>query len=511
MRTALTTLYAIVLAGLALYSLNALILSALFLRHRRKAFQAAPPPPPAEWPAVTVQLPLFNERFVVERLIDAVAALDYPAGKLSIQVLDDSTDETIALARARVAWHRARGVNIAYLRRPNRTGFKAGALAHGLSTAPGEFIAIFDADFVPPPDFLRRVIPHFADPQIGMVQTRWGHLNAELNPFTRAQALALDGHFVVEQTARSRAGLLLNFNGSGGVWRKACIEDAGGWQADTVAEDLDLSYRAQLAGWRLHYLPDVVAPAEIPPLMTAFKRQQFRWAKGAIQCLRKFGGRLLAAHHAPHSTAQLSWWQKFQALLHLSAYLVHPLMLAMIVLGLPVLLLSDPGALPLGALGVVGFAPPILFALSQWGGYRRDGWRRFLYFPFLVLVGAGVTLNNSRAVLEALRGRNAAEFLRTPKFRVEGRHAANLRHAEAYHLPADWTTAGEIALALYCLVEAGVAWQHAPGLVPFMGMYALGYLYTAGLGMWQSWQSGALARRPAARRIGGQAPRRSEP
>jgi cellulose synthase/poly-beta-1,6-N-acetylglucosamine synthase-like glycosyltransferase len=487
MTTFLIIVYSVILIGLALYGFNALIFSGLFLaRYQRRLFEANTASAPTEWPTVTVQLPIFNERLVVERLIDAVAGLDYPRDKLSIQVLDDSTDETVLLARARVAYHRERGVDIACVRRPDRQGFKAGALAYGLKTAPGEFVAIFDADFVPPPDFLRRVIPHFDDPQVGMVQTRWGHLNAEASPFTRAQALALDGHFVVEQTVRSRSGLLLNFNGSAGVWRRICIEDVGGWQADTIAEDLDLSYRAQLAGWTLRYLPEVVAPAEIPPLLTAFKRQQFRWAKGAIQCLRKFSGRLL--------TAQLSIWRKMQALLHLSSYLVHPLMLAMILIGLPVILIRDPGTLPLGALGVAGFAPPVLFALSQWGAY--SSWpRRFMYFPFLVLLGAGVTLNNSWAVFEALVGRNAKEFLRTPKFRVEGRQADGLTGAGDYTLPVDWSTWGELALACYCLLETVIAFNHAPGLTPFLAMYTLGYIFTAGLGLWQSRNNFFSARR----------------
>jgi len=364
-------------------------------------------------------------------------------------------------------------VTIDYVRRPVREGFKAGALAYGLQSAPGEFIAIFDADFVPPRDFLRRVMPHFNQPEVGMVQTRWGHLNATENPFTRAQALALDGHFVVEQTVRSSQGLLMNFNGSGGVWRRATIDDAGGWQSDTIAEDLDLSYRAQLAGWQLKYLPQVIAPAEIPPLLTAFKRQQFRWAKGAIQALKKFAVRLLRAPLSP--------WQKVQAFLHLSGYLVHPLMLLLIVLGLPVILYTDPGTLRLSALGVAGFAPPVLFALSQWGAYRN--WvERFVYFPFLVLFGAGIMLNNSWAVFEGLSGRNAREFLRTPKFRTQN----GLSRASDYILPVDWTIWGELGLAVYCWIEAFIALTRAPGLAPFLVMYALGFTVTAGLGLWQS-------------------------
>jgi len=473
--TFLASIYFLIVVGLALYGFNALLLSGLFLWHRRRTVEA---PMMEDWLKVTVQLPIFNERFVIERLIDAAASLDYPPDRLSIQVLDDSTDETAALAQTRVAYHQARGVNIAYLRRTDRTGFKAGALAHGLAVAPGDFIAVFDADFCPPPDFLRQVMPYFADPRVGMVQTRWGHLNAEFSPLTRAQALALDGHFVVEQTARSRAGLLLNFNGSAGVWRRDCIVDAGGWHADTVAEDLDLSYRAQLAGWRLQYLPDVVAPAELPPLLMAFKRQQFRWAKGSIQCLRKLGGCLLRSSLSP--------WRKTQGLIHLSGYLIHPLMLALVLVGLPVILAHDLGMLPLSTLGLAGFAPPVVFALSQWAVYP-DWRRRFAYLPFLVLLGAGVALNNTGAVFEALMGRNPTLFLRTPKFQSEGRHAGRVGHARDYSLPVDWTTWGELALAFYCLVEAVVAISRAPGLAPFLLTYALGYAYTAGLSLWQSW------------------------
>jgi cellulose synthase/poly-beta-1,6-N-acetylglucosamine synthase-like glycosyltransferase len=478
MSTILTGIYFVTFIGVALYGLNALIMSALFLRHRQRS---AEPPAATDWPAVTVQLPIFNERLVVERLIDAAAMLDYPRDRLSIQVLDDSTDETTILARACVARWQARGIDITYHWRADRAGCKAGALAQGMTVAPGQFLAIFDADFVPFPDFLRRIMPHFDNPRVGMVQARWGHLNAECDTLTRAQAIALDGHFIVEQTARSRSGLLLNFNGSAGVWRRECIASAGGWQADTIAEDFDLSYRAQLTGWQLSYLPEVVAPAEVPPLLTAFKRQQFRWAKGSIQCLRKHGARLLRSRFSP--------WRKAQGLMHLSGYLVHPLMLAMVLLGLPVILIRDPGNFSLSALGLAGLAPPILFALSQWAVYP-DWKRRFAYFPFLVFLGAGVALNNSWAVFEALTGRNARQFLRTPKFRSEGRHAGRLNHAQDYRLPVDWTTWGEAFLALYCLVEAAIATSHAPGLAPFLAIYGIGYAYTAILGLRQSgWKS----------------------
>ncbi|MEM7032162.1 MAG: glycosyltransferase [Chloroflexota bacterium] len=466
--------YTICLIGVAVYAFNALIFSGLFLRYRGRTYQT---PLVRRWPSVTVQLPIYNERYVVERLIDTVARIDYPTEALSIQILDDSTDETAVLARARVAFHQSQGINITYVRRPNRVGFKAGALDYGLQSAPGEFVALFDADFLPQPDFLRKVIPHFADTSIGAIQARWGHLNAEHDTLTRAQALALDGHFAVEQTARSCSGLIFNFNGSGGVWRRACIESAGGWSADTIAEDLDLSYRAQLGGWQFRYLRDVVAPAEIPPLLTAFKRQQFRWAKGSIQCLRKLKGRLFLA--------RIPIWKKLQGFLHLSAYMVHPLLLGMILSGLPVILLADPGSLPLGALGLAGFAPPILFALSQWALYP-DWRRRFAYFPFLVFLGAGITLNNTQAIFEAIFGRKSSLFLRTPKFSVRTGRDHQVKRDEVYNLPVDWTTWGEIVLCLYCLLEAFVALRYAPGLVIFLVTYALGYAYTAVLGLRQS-------------------------
>jgi cellulose synthase/poly-beta-1,6-N-acetylglucosamine synthase-like glycosyltransferase len=288
---------------------------------------------------------------------------------------------------------------------------------------------------------------------------------------------------MIEQTGRSQTGLFFNFNGSGGVWRRTCIEQAGGWQDDTIAEDLDLSYRAQLAGWQLRYLRDVIAPAEVPPLLVAFKRQQFRWAKGSIQCLRKFTPTLLQARLSP--------WRKIQAFLHLSAYLIHPLILAMILIGLPVILLRDPGTFPLSALGLAGFAPPLLFALSQWAAYP-DWLRRFAYFPFLVFLSTGVTLNNSQAVFEALSGRNARVFLRTPKFRSVSSQPGDLYSAGDYRLPVDWTTWGELVLVLFCVVEAVVAFTRAPGLVPFLIMYALGYAYTAVLGLRQSRQRRAF-------------------
>lgn len=467
-------LYTLAAYGLAVLGINALALCLLFLRFRNR--RRTPPPPPAAWPLVTVQLPIFNERYVVERLIDAVCAMDYPRDRLSIQVLDDSTDDTSALARARVEAHRARGIAIAWLRRTHRAEFKAGALAEGLRTAPGEFVAIFDADFAPPPDFLKRTIPYLtADPGVGMVQARWGHLNASTGPLTRAQAMALDGHFVVEQGARSLSGLPLNFNGSAGVWRRTCIEGAGGWRGDTLAEDLDLSYRAQIRGWRLLYVPEVVAPAEIPPFMLAFKRQQFRWAKGSIQALRKLSRPLIAS--------RLPVLSRLAGIIHLCGYFSHPLMIVLLLASLPVMLSREVGHLPIGAMSLAGFGPPLLYTVSQWAVYP-DWKKRVAYFPALVLIGTGMALNNTAAVIEALAGRQS-EFKRTPKVSVtsgRGPQAAGT----SYGLAVDWTTWGEVALGIYAVIAMGLSIDLAPGLAPFLALYAAAFFSVAALSLWQS-------------------------
>ena len=509
-------LYVIAGVWLAVYGLNSLVLAFLYLHHRQKR-TSRPSNVPSHRPTVTVQLPIYNERHVIERLIEAVSALDWPRSKLQIQVLDDSNDETTALARAHVERLRRRGVDIELIRRPDRKGYKAGALAFGLDRARGEFIAIFDADFVPPADFLMRTIPSFVDrPQLGMVQTRWAHLNFDYSQLTRAQALALDGHFVVEQAARNRSGLLMNFNGTAGVWRRACIETSGGWNGDTISEDLDLSYRAQLEGWDCLYLPGVCAPAELPPQLAAFKRQQFRWAKGSIQCLRKLwrtilgqcgplGHELKQSHSTSHvetqgpsyspSPRRLTTWQKTAALVHLSSYLAHPLMLILLVCSLPLFLRPRDAHLPM-AMAYLGFAslgPPLVYTLAQRALY--PDWRhRMLYFPFLAMLGTGIALNNTRAVIEALRGQRGP-FIRTPKFDLEG--SAGRWSDSAYRLPLEWTTLGESVLALYALITVVAAWR-AGNLyaIPFLLLYVGGFGLTALLGVWQA----KSARRRSGRR-----------
>ena len=468
-------LYYVSTIGLALVGFNTLVLSIVYLLHRNDRF-TAPKVGEAEWPSVVVQLPVYNERHVVERLMEATGQLDYPRDRLEIQLLDDSTDDTYSIAAAAVEAARRSGLRVQHVRRGTREGFKAGALAYGLERTDAEFVAVFDADFVPSPDFLRRVIPYFlADPALGMVQTRWAHLNAETSPLTRAQALALDSHFVVEQTARHRGGLLMNFSGTAGVWRRACIEGSGGWHYDTLSEDIDLSYRAQLGGWRCLYLPDVSVPAEIPPLMMGFKRQQSRWATGTVQCLRKLGGRVLRS--------PLSLWQKAQALLHLGGYFLHPLMILLLLLTLPLTLSGRINGLSLSGLGLAMLGSPLQAIIAQRRLYPDWG-RRLIYFPVLMLLGVGIAVSNTEAVLKGFSSHVPA-FQRTPKFHIEGRTQAWA--SSSYALPVNHTTWLELSLSLYAGVTAILALSRAPALVPFMTLYALGFAYVALVSLWQSY------------------------
>ena len=494
----LAVVYALITLWLTAYGLHSWVLLVLYWLGRRPR----PSPCPQQsrrgrgedLPVVTVQLPLYNERYVVRRLIDAVAALEYPRDRLEIQVLDDSTDETTAIAQARAAFWRERGVDIRVLHRSDRSGFKAGALAWGLQQARGELIAVFDADFCPRPDFLLRVVPHFmADPRLGMVQTRWSHLNADDSPVTRAEAIALDGHFVVEQTARSRAGLLMHFNGSGGVWRRACIEESGGWQSDTVCEDLDLSYRAQLAGWRCRFLPEVDCPAELPPQILAFKQQQARWARGSAQCLRKLARPLLTSR-------RVGPLQKLLGLLHLSGYLIHPLLVLLLLLTPVTLLVPSPLGDVSRLLGPLCLGPVLVYGTGQWALYR-DWKRRLLAFPVLVLIGTGIAWGNTLAILHGLT-RWGGTFARTPKFCLDGRERNWQR--SPYRLTRDRSIGGEIALALYALATAALAWSLGwTGVVPFMLLYALSFGGVAGGSLYEMSRWAAPKTRRTARVRGG--------
>lgn len=491
-------LYFAVLTGLSVYGAHRGYLLYLYAGGRRggrrpaSREQARAEPPPltpaartssapvaapregarAEPPPLTVQLPVFNEAYVVERLIDAIARLRYPRDRFEVQVLDDSTDETSRIARRAVARWRARGLAIRYRHRAVRTGFKAGALADGMRLAAGELIAVFDADFAPPPDFLERAVGGFADPRVGMVQARWGHANRRYSLLTRLQALLLDGHFVLEHGGRHRGGCFFNFNGAAGVWRRAAIESAGGWQHDTLTEDLDLSYRAQLAGWRFVFLPDVVAPAELPVEMSAFKSQQHRWAKGSIQTCRKVLPAVLRA--------DLPLRVKAEAFLHLTANFNYLLVLALCVLILPALvargggarglLLVDAAVFGLAAVSVVTFHAVSQRALGgRW-------WARLRDLPAMAALGLGLSVNNALAVVEALSGRTG-EFRRTPKYggvRVRGGRAAGGRRP--------WRAGGqalvEIAFGAWFTVAVGYALAAGIyGAVPLLALFQAGFFY----------------------------------
>lgn len=475
-------LHTLCVVFLSIYGIQAILLTLLYLRHRGAGLVGREPAA-HEWPLVAIQLPVHNEMHVIERLIDAAAALDYPVDKLEIQVLDDSSDCTTKLAEDSAAYHRARGVDVKVLRRPTREGFKAGALAWGLHRTRAEFVAVFDADFSPRPDFLRRTVPALlACPTVGVVQTRWSHLNEDYSPLTRVQALALNGHFVVEQTGRNRSDLLINFNGSGGVWRRSCIEEAGGWQWDTMTEDMDLSYRAQLAGWRSLYLPDVDAPAELPPQMEAFKRQQARWAQGSTQCLRKLGPRILSS--------DLSWRQKLMALIHIGSYLTQPFMILLLLTTLPVLWSSHPASAVLGSLWLVGLGPPLLYVVAESRLYR-DWARRLLYFPVLAAVFAGISWSTTRAVWEGST-RWGGTFRRTPKFMLEGHRGRWVD--STYRLLPDKAIFGEAFLMLYAIVAVWAAWsRHQYGAIPFLMLFVLGFGAVAGSGLWQGLRRSQLS------------------
>ncbi len=466
MTSLLTSLYAFCAFLLALYTCGQAILLIRYWRTRRAADDK---PDLRVFPSVAVQLPLYNEQFVADRLIEAVARFDYPRDKLLIQVLDDSDDGTVNLVARKLEALKARGFRVQHIRRAARESYKAGALAYGLQFCDSEYIAIFDADFLPPPDFLQATLPHLiADPRIGIVQSRWSHLNAEANSLTRAQKLSIDTHFVVEQTARNRSGWLIPFNGSGGLWRRACIEAAAGWSADTLTEDLDLSYRAQIAGWHSLFLPDIEVPGEIPPQLAAYKQQQARWAMGNTQCLIKLTGSIIKA--------KLSLSQKIMAIQHLCQYLPQPLMLILLLLSPPLLLANSLAGLPLAWLGLVGLAPPMMYFVGQMRlSNRRGALRGMMAFPALLFIGTGISLNNSLAVLAALLGIRIG-FRRTPKFADEW---AN----NPYALPGDISILLELMLTAYALWAAWLAWHIQPELCLYLLIYALSFAAVASWGI----------------------------
>jgi cellulose synthase/poly-beta-1,6-N-acetylglucosamine synthase-like glycosyltransferase len=467
--------YFFVLTILAAYGLHRYWLVYSYVKYRNNL--PPPAPEPREWPRVTVQLPIYNERYVIERLIEAVSRFDYPPDKLEIQVLDDSTDETQQVARACVERHQALGTNVRYLHRDNREGYKAGALAEGLKAATGEFIAIFDADFLPPADFLRRTVPYFCTDEaarIGMVQTRWTYLNRHYSALTEVESILLDGHFVIEHGARARSGCFFNFNGTAGVWRRAAIEDAGGWQHDTLTEDTDLSYRAQLRGWRFHYLPQIECPSELPVEMNGFKAQQARWAKGLVQTAKKILPQVLRA--------DLPGAVKTEAVFHLTAGISYPLMIVLATMLLPAMivrfyqgwfqmLLIDLPLFLASSCSISGF-----YLASQRVLYPKGWARTVLYLPFIMAVGIGLSVRNAKAVLEALSGKKT-EFVRTPKFRIDGQGGSWRK--KSYRNSAGWMPWLEITLGLYFAATIVYAIQNENYLtVPFLCLFVWGYLYT---------------------------------
>jgi len=474
---ALCIVYFAVLAVLSLYGLHRLHLVLMCRRHHKEisrvAELAGAPATDDELPVVTIQLPIFNESTVVARLLQTVARMDYPRDKLHIQVLDDSIDETCELARAEVAKLRARGFDAEYVHRTDRIGYKAGALDNGLKTAKGEFIGVFDADFLPNPDFARSLVGHFRDPKVGMVQARWAHLNRDASVLTRVQALMLDGHHLVENRARYGAGCFFNFSGTGGIWRRAAIHDAGGWQHDTLTEDLDLSYRAQLSGWKFVYRPDVVSPAELPEDISAVRAQQYRWAKGTVQTARKLLRRVL--------TSKLSVTQRIEALFHLTPHFAYPLMVALSVLLLPVLLTVNVTNwqtalifdLPLCMAPISSLAAFYMLAETAQG---RSRWGALKLLPALIGLGAGLSPRLTMAVSEGLRT-TAGEFVRTPKHGTD-----RWRYRMRMNLPIT-----EMAFTLLGITNTVVAGLRGHWFaLPFAGLFTFGYAYIAWLHLQES-------------------------
>ena len=464
--------YFTLLLCLSAYGAHRCYLVYLYTRYRARPTPSACPA--EDLPAVTVQLPIYNEQYVVERLIAAAANLDYPAEHLEIQVLDDSTDETRQIAARAVARWQARGVRIRLLRRAQRTGYKAGALAAGLRAAGGDAIAIFDADFLPPRDFLRRSIPALRQPGVGMVQARWGHVNRDYSWLTRVQALLLDAHFVLDHGGRHRGGCFFNFNGTAGVWRRQAIEDGGGWQPDTLTEDLDLSYRAQLAGWRFVFLPDLVAPAELPVEMHDFKVQQQRWTTGSIQTCRKVLPAVLRSA-APRRVKLEAWF-------HLTANFHYPLLLLAAVL-LPVALLVrlpddwwTVALIDAPLFGAAALSMASYFAVSQ-RAIRRDWWAPLAYVPLAVTVGIGLAVNNTLAVLRALRPARL-RFRRTPKYGVvDGKTAPPAGAAASRGRRGAGQPLVELAIGAYFTAAAIAAVAAgAYAALPFLFCFQAGFL-----------------------------------
>ncbi len=480
------TSYILVFTALSAFGAHRIKVLYQFWKHRSN-----PPVPVSQFaalPMITVQLPIFNELHVVGNLLRTVSALDYPRDRLQIQVLDDSTDETATHAEKLAAELKAQGYDVDFRHRTNRNGFKAGALDEAMAAAKGDYICIFDADFQPQPDYLKKVIHHFTDPKVGMVQARWGHLNKEFSLLTRLQALFLDGHLVLEQTARSRHGEFLNFNGTAGIWRRSAITESGGWQHDTLTEDLDLSYRAQLKGWKFIYLKDVVVPAELPPDMDGFKSQQHRWTKGSIQVCKKILGDVWRS--------DIPLGLKLEATAHLTSNFAYLLTLCTLVLMYPAnfvmgsswhtAVFVDVPVFFFASLSVVAFY------ITAQGAQSRFGWLKALpYVPMLLALGIGMSINNGKAVLEALLNQSS-EFVRTPKYGIETK-------AQAVQQRSSYKAGKSIALWIEVTLTGYFAWMIALaadrgqwGSIPFLLLFFCGFGYVAAGSLMKRFSMSAL-------------------
>jgi cellulose synthase/poly-beta-1,6-N-acetylglucosamine synthase-like glycosyltransferase len=478
--------YFFVLLILAVYGWHRYYLVYVYMKHKNE--QPRPKALFDELPVVTIQLPLYNEMYVVDRLVDAVCKIEYPREKLEIQVLDDSTDETREIAQLAVRRQALQGIDIKYLHREDRIGYKAGALDEGLKVARGKFVAIFDADFIPKADFLKRTIDYFTDDKVALVQARWGHVNEDYSLLTKIQAVLLDAHFVLEHGSRNRGGCFFNFNGTAGIWRRDAIADAGGWQHDTLTEDLDLSYRAQLRGWQFIFLPDHVAPAELPVEMNAFKSQQHRWAKGSIQTFLKL------MPHILHSN--LPRRVKTEAFFHLSANFNYPLMCVLSLLLAPSMVIRYN----MGWYEMLLIDVPLFFAATasvanfymvcQRELYPHTWTDRLRYLPLLMSIGIGLAVNNTKAVFEALFHKPSA-FERTPKYHIEGRTDEWM--GKKYRQSVALQPMIEVALGLY--FTATLFYALANGIyatVPFLMLFQVGFLYTGLLSIFQQYADDAV-------------------
>jgi cellulose synthase/poly-beta-1,6-N-acetylglucosamine synthase-like glycosyltransferase len=464
--------YFISLSILFIFGLHGFLL--LYYNKKYKDVNYNPTKEFEEPPLVTIQLPLYNELYVIERLIDKVCEIEYPKDKLEIQVLDDSTDETVDVVAKAVETKRNEGFNISHIRRTNREGFKAGALKEGLKITNGEFVAIFDADFIPHSDFLEKTLKFFSDEKVGMVQTRWEHLNGDHSLITRAQALALDGHFVIEQTVRNKAGFFINFNGTGGVWRKSCIEAAGNWHADTLTEDLDLSYRAQLIGWKFVFLKDFTSPAELPSEINALKTQQFRWTKGAIETAKKILPLVW--------NSDISMRLKLYSTFHLTNNIVFPFILLAAILNVPLIFVKNSGGYELYfafmSIFVLAFISSFMFYLYSQKDIHPDWRKRIVLFPIFMAGSMGFALNNSRAVFEGLLNRKS-EFVRTPKFKMVSEKDSWVGK-KYLNRKIGFSVIVELILAIYCLIGviSSIYFMEIASL-PFQLLFFIGFSFVS--------------------------------